>query len=304
MVQVKIEKLKHFWANNKQTVIVVVSALVLTAALLAVRAGAPFASFEAEGANLAGNAVVKSDSAVSGGKYVEFNQSVPTTPPPSEDAAFVADAETGDSSQWCAVHSAVPVGPVSSPVRSGSYSYKVEVQAGVYIYDSSRSEYANGPSHCEDWHRFREGDETWTSVSVYFPESFPVYDKWSLFTQFKEPFGGTPPSQLGLSNDRITVFGPGSESPRKNFDAGPVVRGQWIDMLVHHKWSTSSSVGFVEVFRNGNVVVPKTQIKTMENSNPLFLSTGHYRDKTITQDAILYIDEVRVGPSRSSVELQ
>lgn len=80
MVKVDSKKLKNIWERNKQTITVVAAALLLTIALLAVRAGAPFVAFEAEGALLSGNSVVKTGSSVSNGEYVEFNSDSTATP--------------------------------------------------------------------------------------------------------------------------------------------------------------------------------------------------------------------------------
>lgn len=227
---------------------------------------------------------------------------VPVPPPVLADRLlFVADAETGDASQWCFVHSGVPVGIVTSPVRAGSFAYKAEVRDGVMIYDSERSEYANGPGGC-GMHRFREGDETWTAVSVFPQADFPTFNHWSLVTQWKEPYGGTPPQQISLQSDGWAIVGAGSLSPRPRFNFGTIQRGAWNDLLVHHRWSPDPNIGFVEVYMNGALALPRTYTRTMENSNPLFLSVGHYRDGgATTGTAVLYIDDVRVGTTRASV---
>ena len=217
-------------------------------------------------------------------------------PPPSSSRAtvFVADAETGDASQWCFVHSAVPTGVVTSPVRAGSYSYRSEVQDGAMIYDSERSEYSNGPAACNK-HLFFPGSETWTAFSVYPADDYPSYSHWSLVAQWKEPWAGTPPQQVNLQNDRWSIVGADSISPRPRFEFGTLQRGAWQDFLVHHYWSSDPSVGFVEVYLNGQLVLPKTFTRTLENNNAVFLSVGQYRDLSpTTGTGVLFIDEVRV----------
>jgi chitodextrinase len=226
-----------------------------------------------------------------------------TPPPPSPGVSFVGDAETGNASQWCFVHSALPVGVVTSPVRDGRYAYKSEVRDGALIYSTERSEYSNGPNVC-DRDKFVAGEETWTAVSVYLPLDFPKYSHWSLVTQFKEPFGGTPPQQINLQNDQWSIVGAASISPRPRWVLGGVRRGAWTDFLVHHKWSPDRSVGFVEVYVNGALALPKTFTRTMENTNPLFLSVGYYRDTSATTGpATLYVDAVRVGTTRDAVAI-
>jgi hypothetical protein len=197
----------------------------------------------------------------------------------------------------------VPVGAVSSPVRAGRCSYKVEVRDGWEIYGTERSEYANGPGD-DSHYRFREGDETWTAVSVYLTSDFPHSSDWGLVTQWKEPHAGTPPQQISLQNDVWQIIGTDNFSPRPRLPFGTVQRGVWTDFLVHQRWSSDPSVGFVEVYLNGALALPLTHLQTIEpGSLPLFLSVGYYRDTApTTGTGILYVDEVRVGTNRASVE--
>lgn len=225
------------------------------------------------------------------------------TPLPSGTRLFSATAETGDTDQWCYVHSGVPVGVVTSPTRSGGYAYKSEIQDDVLIYGTERSSYENGPGTCPNY-RYAMGDETWTAMSIYLAPNFPAYSAWSLVVQWKEPNAGTPPQQIGLQNERFNIRGAGSVSPRPLLDLGPIVRGQWIDFVVHQKWSSDPTVGFVEVYRNDVLVRPLTHLKTMEDgSAPLFLSVGEYRDLSNSGTAILYSDDIFIGTSRAAVDI-
>lgn len=229
----------------------------------------------------------------------------PTSPPapastPKPTAAsglqtvFVANGETGDASQWCYVHSAVGVGVVTSPVRAGGYAYRSEVRDGAEIFDTERSEFSNGPGACNKY-LYTAGSETWTSFSIFPAADYPTYDHWSLVAQWHEPWGGTPPQQINLENDRWAIVGANSVSPRPRYTFGTLQRGRWQDFVVHQKWSTDPSVGFVEVFLNGQLVLPKTPMRTLENNNPVFLSVGQYRDTDPDSGTgVLFIDEVVV----------
>ena len=210
---------------------------------------------------------------------------------------YRANASSG-TSDWCFVHSAVAVGPGNAP--DGTLAFRAETQDGRLIDDAERSEYANGPGACFK-HKFSAGSETWTRVRVFLAADFPSYDSWSVIVQWKEPFGGTPPSQIALEREAFAIRGVGSETPRAHLGAGPIARGEWIEFVVHHKWSPDPTEGFVEVYRDGALVVPLTHLKTMENTNPLFLSVGQYRDNLNSGTAVLWIDEVRVGTTRESV---
>jgi hypothetical protein len=234
-----------------------------------------------------------------------------TTPPMLNNTTpgmlfFVGDAETGDASQWCVVHSAVALPPpVSSPVRDGVYSFKSEVQDGALIYDTERSEYANGPTLCGKY-TYTEGSETFTAVSIYPESNFPRYSHWSLVTQFKGPHTGTPPMQISLQNDKWEIVGSGRVSPRPRWFIANISRGTWNDFILHAYWSPNATVGWFEVYYQGALVIPKTYTSTMYIDSgvatPLFLSVGQYRDTSPTSGTgVLYVDAVKVGTTLQSV---
>jgi hypothetical protein len=95
-------------------------------------------------------------------------------------------------------------------------------------------------------------------------------------------------------------------------------KGQWIDLLIHIKISTSPSGGFVELWRDG-VNVPLTGGVTTNGvsrltcqtmlanhaSGGMALMLNNYRpyvNKTTTGSTILYFDEAKVGTTRAAVD--
>jgi hypothetical protein len=231
--------------------------------------------------------------------------SVTVPPPPPGQLLFEATPEAGGLGGWCYSHSAVPVGIEAAadgaPARDGTHSFYTEVQDGVLIYSTERSEWSNGPNACSNYW-FAAGDETWTAVSVFPAADFPTFSHWSLVTQWKEPDGGTPPQQISLQNDTWAMVGSDTISPRPKFTFGTIQRGQWNDFIVHHKWSSDPTVGFVEVYFQGQLALPKTFTRTIDNNNPLFLSAGQYRDKTpTTGTGRMWLDAIKVGTTREIV---
>jgi hypothetical protein len=255
------------------------------------------------------NSVRKGKKTCSRDLYIDkitFNGEEVTPPTPSGTLEFLGDAETGDASQWCGVHSAVPVLPVvSAPVRDGKYAFKSEIQDGKLIYDTERSEYANGPTLCGK-DTYTEGEENYTAVSVFPTAGFPVYNFWSLVTQFKGPHTGTPPMQIALQNDTFSIVGSGRISPRPSWKIAALKRGAWNDFIIHAKWSPDASTGWFEVYYQGQLVIPKTFTSTMYLDNgvatPLFLSVGQYRSLDNSGTSTLYVDAVKVGPTLESVK--
>ena len=203
---------------------------------------------------------------------------------------FVNDPAS--SQGFCFSHSGVPVGAETAP--DGTAAFRTEIQDNVLIYDSERSEWANGPSDCPNF-RSAQGDTTRSRVTVYLAPSFPSYQDWSLIAQWKAPHRGTPPSQIALQNDQFAIRGIGSESPRKYLPIGPIVRGRWITFDVRHHWSPDPAVGWVEVYRDGQLVLPRTYMRTLEPSDadvPVFLSVGQYRSKTNSGTSVLWVGRV------------
>jgi hypothetical protein len=216
----------------------------------------------------------------------------------------IADAETGDFSQWCGEHSAVPLQIVTAPVRDGRFAYRTEIRDGQLIYGTERSEMANGPNLCGK-DTYTEGEENYTAVSVYLDPSFPRYSDWSLVTQFKGPHTGTPPMLISLQNDKWSVMGSGRVSPRPRWEFGSVKRGIWNDFVLRAKWSPDPKVGWFEMYHQGKLVIPKTYTATMYLDDgvatPLFLSVGQYRSLDNNGTSIMTVDAVRVGSTMAEV---
>lgn len=78
------ETIKNIWEQNKTTAIIILAALFMLVALVVVRAGGPFAGFEAEGA-IGDNVIVRDDANASGGQYVEFSAGTEPSDPSSFD---------------------------------------------------------------------------------------------------------------------------------------------------------------------------------------------------------------------------
>jgi hypothetical protein len=230
----------------------------------------------------------------------------PEPPPPAGgDVLWQATPEAGGLGGWTYLHSAVSVGITSAasgaPVRNGTHSFYSEVRDGVTIFGTERSEWANGPGESTNY-RYAPGDETYTAVSVYPASDFPTFSHWSLVTQWKGPYEGTPPQQISLISDQWAIVGSGQVSPRPRLVFGTIQRGAWNDFIVHHRWSSDPTVGFVEVWFNGVLALPKTFLKTCDTTTPLFLDVGMYRDSgPTTGTARMWIDAIKIGLTKAAV---
>src|ERR1700729_842877 len=97
------------------------------------------------------------------------------------------------------------------------------------------------------------GDEFWWSGSFYLPQSFPSYvPGWLVVAEgaYGPPFDGSPPFALEVANGAIRW----QRNDDYNWDIPwemPIVRGQWVDFMVHERYATE---GFVELWIDGQQV--------------------------------------------------
>jgi hypothetical protein len=226
---------------------------------------------------------------------------------PATDGQILWDAgwETGDTSQW-SLHTGGSWGDssaevVTSPVRWGKYAGKLTLNPGsgnVRAEITSSHENTGG----------NPGEEWYYSTSVYFPsnpDKNQAWSDWNDFTQWMDDRANcSPPLQYNImSNNTITFHyelttqssgncGYGT-LPTKDFPIGPMVYDQWIDLTAHIKWSEDPNVGFVQVWRNGQEVVPMTHLQTLDSgSTGVYMEQAMYRPDPTSQ-SIVYIDGTR-----------
>ena len=72
------------------------------------------------------------------------------------------------------------------------------------------------------------------------------------------------------------------------FWTAPLQKGAWHDYIVHVKWSTSNTVGGVEVWYDGAHVLPFTSTATLFPNDTVYLKQGLYRSQSVTWNQTLY----------------
>ncbi|MBI5477619.1 MAG: heparin lyase I family protein [Deltaproteobacteria bacterium] len=206
------------------------------------------------------------------------------------------DFETGDTSQW---DSAQSMGPdrlrvVTSPVRQGTYALRVEVRQGDDPINASgnRNELVKHDNAAE-------GRELYYGWSTLWPSDYPLTPTWQVFTQWHHPGNsGAPPVRfvLGCSagdcgaplTDQLFFIVNGGDNV---WTHRPLTRGQWHDFILHIKWSADPASGFVELWYDGEVVLPLTHVRTLFSSTDVnYLKLGLYRDAATQPTAVLYHD--------------
>jgi hypothetical protein len=218
----------------------------------------------------------------------------PSTPPPSGNAVWRGDFETGDLSQFSRAQmvSADRLQVVSSPVHQGRYAVKVTVKQGDNPIGASgnRNELVRltyEPAGSEYFYRW----------STMFAPDFPSPATWQLFTQWHhDGSSGSPPVEFALNNGRMILYCSGTQ-----VWSAPLVRGAWQDFIFHAKWSSNPSVGFVELYLNGQLVLPRRYCATQFPGMLNYLKTGLYRNSTIAPTGVLYHDGWTMGRTLADV---
>lgn len=213
-----------------------------------------------------------------------------TQPPPTggtgASVVWVGDFETGDRSQWSNTQmvSADRLAVVPSPMRQGSYALKATVKQGDDPINSSGNR-----NELVRMTREAVGSEYYYRWSTMFDSTFPSAKTWQLFTQWHhDGNSGSPPVEFLVYGEEIRLNIGGN--PGTIVWRTPLVRGQWQDFIFHVKWSPDSSVGFVELYLNGKLVLPKRNIATQFSGQLNYLKVGLYRSDTVAQTGIVYHD--------------
>ncbi len=80
-----------------------------------------------------------------------------------------------------------------------------------------------------------------------------------------------------------------------------IEQNRWYDHVLHVKWSSDPSVGFVEVWVNGVNVVPKTHAATLYTGQEVYVKQGFYRGDSSLTTEIIHDGLIR-GESLADVE--
>lgn len=225
------------------------------------------------------------------------------------------DLETGDLSQFAdtpfnTAGGAEPPTLETDPahVRDGRFALRMTIPGennGEGICCGSRSEVEPLV------HNLHEGDDLYFGFSTQLGDGFPVQESWQVITQWKNNFDGSPPVQFTVENGQYQLSG-GADDPREEEpfvkSLAPATTGEWVDWVVHIVFSTDPTKGYVEVWKDGDLVLPHynpptgTLYPTPDDSKPAsYLKVGYYREPDIAEPGTVYFDDWKVGDSRAVV---
>lgn len=196
------------------------------------------------------------------------------------------DFETGNTSQWtrqqAVANSRLQV--VTDVVRDGKYALKATVRQG----DDPIGASGNRNELLYVTHE-TQGKEYYYKWSTLFPSNYPVNDSWQVITQWhQESCCGSPPLEFFVRGDKINLRVGGNTTPvlwQTSID-----KGNWHDFVLHVKWSSDKKAGFVELWHNGEHVLPKTYGANQFGKELNYLKMGLYRDDAIKPEASIFHD--------------
>jgi hypothetical protein len=165
-------------------------------------------------------------------------------------------------------------------------------------------------------------DEAYYGCSVYFPSSnsgnwspfeWDGQNVWQWITQRGD---GSTFSALGYfyvnTGDyglttphlqfewNVTSSGGVSDRAAGHWDLGAITYNSWYDLVVHIKWSTSSSGGLVEVWVNGTKQFSQT-CRTFPPDGTVYTEIQNYRANSGGQTDIFF-DLAKIGDSYAAVD--
>ena len=187
----------------------------------------------------------------------------------------------------------------------GRYAARFEVKYGdVYrSYSDSRS-LMTGPTTL--WEN--EGNERWYRWQAMWPAdwvgSYPKWDELanpsarsaagSLVEWHHDANGGietgSAPLYIGAddSNLWLCLVDQATSTCRERPNLMPMQRGHWHDFVLHAKWSSDPSVGFLEIWIDGVLVMPMHVTSTMYPGMRNYLIVGLYRNGAIGDPNLRY----------------
>lgn len=214
----------------------------------------------------------------------------------SAEVLWRGDFETGDRSQWSKAQEVSPdrLQVVADPVRQGGFALRVEVRQGDDPINAS----GNRAELVLTSIREVEGNERYYARSTLWPDDYPYAATWQLFTQWHhEGNTGSPPMEFYVNGDNLQLRANASEVVW----TAPLERGGWHDFVFHVMWSSDPRVGFVELWYDEELVLPKRFVATMYAGQGNYLKMGLYRNESISEVGVLYHDGMIMATSLDDV---
>lgn len=217
-------------------------------------------------------------------------------PQPGDEGEWRGDFETGNLSQWDMIQRAdeSDIEVLRDPVRQGNHAARFEVSPDDNIGNTDpRAEVAARLGE-------KEGAERYYRWFTYFDQDFPTSydDEFVTFTQWRAEDESEAFTSFMLWGDQIELRRDGTRWSTE------LEKGVWHEFIYHVKWSPDSDVGFIELWYDGELVLPKLHVRTMAGSPgdavSNYVKQGLYKADEIPT-GVVYHDGFTVGRSLAEV---
>ncbi|HSM12681.1 MAG TPA: polysaccharide lyase [Thermoanaerobaculia bacterium] len=232
---------------------------------------------------------------------------------------FEGDFDSGDLSAW-GLDLARPesIEIVDRPTRAGPGAARLTLAPGDRAASKERAELRLRDHDLERRHA-GQGQEVWYAWSLWLPEELadPTPGQFQMLAQWhhrpvpredRKSFFvvGAPPLALHLQpspgGSELVLLGRSAARREPRVIAERVVARQaWVDLLFRIRWSTGAD-GEVEAWLDGHPWTDGVvRGANLYNAIGNYLRLGLYRRRGGEGTDRIYVDEVRIGPTRTSV---
>ena len=203
------------------------------------------------------------------------------------------DFETGNLDQWKGAPKADGVKVVKDIVREGKFALRIDGTNAAKRGTLDRIEFQHQPAPPGT----AEGTERYFGWSVYLPKKFTdtfhtvgyfeTRNSWSQLMSFEAKgedlqFSTRVPYKLHWKG------------------AGKLTAGRWHDFVVHVLWSRDPAKGYVEVWFDGENIVPLAKTATLKDENVAFFQVGFARETSDVPETI-YLDHIVEATTQKDV---
>jgi hypothetical protein len=194
------------------------------------------------------------------------------------------DFETGTLEQWKGAPKSDGVKVVQEPVREGKYALRIDGTNAAKRGALDRIEFQHQPLPPGT----AEGTERCFGWSVYLPKKFTDVHHAVGYFETRNSW-----SQLMTFEARGEDLKFSTRVPYKLHwtGTGKLTPGRWHDFALRVVWSRDPAKGLVEVWFDGEQVVPPARTATLRDENAAFFQIGLMRETSDVPESIL-IDHV------------
>lgn len=202
----------------------------------------------------------------------------------SAEVIWRGDFETGDLNQWPGAPKSDAVSIVKDPVREGKYALRIDSTNAAKKGKHDRIELQHQPKAPGT----AEGTERCFGWSVYLPKKLTDANHSLGYFETRNSLSQLLAFEVKGEDILFTTRVPYT---RHWAGKGKMTPGKWHDFSLHVLWSRDAKKGFVELWFDGEKVVPLTKTATLKDDNVAFFQIGLFRETSEVPETII-IDRV------------